>query len=317
MTYEESPFDFTRLRVGADLRRLGIEPTRTGWHRIRRGVWLPREDWDGLTINQRDEAFIFATLLACDEPLEVTLAVHSAAALWGMPSVEPRQRRMHVLVPEGRSGNSRHVVRHHGEPVPRIRQRGALITPPARTVIDLARWGTLETALAAADFALRTQLCTRDDLETETAKVPVGARGRGHARLVVDLADGLSDSAGESVSRLQMFRANFPRPVLQRSYSDDQGLIGRVDFDHEGLIGEFDGKKKYRVPEGVSPEEAGEILWREKRREDRLRRFKPVARWVWVTALSTSALARLLISHGLRPEPKSTWIYLGPSTRTS
>mgnify|MGYP001493678477 CR=1 FL=1 len=68
---------------------------------------------------------------------------------------------------------------------------------------------------------------------------------------------------------------------------------------------------KYRVPPGVSAHDAGEVVWREKRREDRLRRYKPVARWVWATARSTSALAKELMSHGLRPEPRSTWIDLG------
>ncbi len=110
-----------------------------------------------------------------------------------------------------------------------------------------------------------------------------------------------------------MFRANLPRPRLQREYRDGQGLIGYVDFDFEGLIGEFDGKIKYRVPPGASPEEAGEVVWREKQREDRLRRHKPVARWVWKTARTSGALARLLINHGLRPQPRSTWFDLGGS----
>ena len=107
-----------------------------------------------------------------------------------------------------------------------------------------------------------------------------------------------------------MFRANFPRPVLQREYRDEHGSMF-TDFDWEGLIGEFDGKLKYRVPEGTDPRQAGEIVWREKTREDRLRRHKWVVRWVFRTARSTSALARVLIGAGLRPEPRSTWIDLG------
>lgn len=108
-----------------------------------------------------------------------------------------------------------------------------------------------------------------------------------------------------------MFRANLPRPRLQGSFSDGAGLIGLTDFDWDRLIGEFDGRLKYRVPADATPEEAGEIVWREKKREDRLRRHRPVARWTWATARDTGALARLLIGHGLRPEPRSTWIDLG------
>ncbi|MDO5503877.1 MAG: hypothetical protein Q4G67_11950, partial [Actinomycetia bacterium] len=134
--------------------------------------------------------------------------------------------------------------------------------------------------------------------------------GRGAARFVVDFADPLSGSPGESLSRLQMFRANFARPVLQAEYRDELGIM-RPDFDLGPILGEFDGKLKYRVPEGASAEEAGEVVWREKQREDRLRRFKPVGRWVWSTARTEGALARLLMSMGLRPLPKSTWFDLG------
>ena len=111
-------------------------------------------------------------------------------------------------------------------------------------------------------------------------------------RLVADLADADSMSAGESLSRVQMFRLGVPRPRLQVPHDDDQGLIGVVDFDWLGVIGEFDGKLKYRVPPGASPEEAAEIVWREKKREDRLRVGSRVARWTWEVALDRDRLGR-------------------------
>lgn len=306
-----TPFDPTLLRAATDLVRVGIDPVRDRWHRVRRGVWLPPGIWPTLSIDQRYEALVFATLVTCREPETVVLAEQAAAVLWGLPSIEPWPDRIQVLVPDGVSGPSRHIRSRPGAPVVPVSLRGVQVTPAARTVIDLARWATLDTAVAAADHALRTGLCTRAQLEAEAAALPRGARGRATARLVVDLADGLSDSAGESLSRLQMFRANFPRPALQRHYGDERGSIGYVDFDFAAVIGEFDGRTKYRVPDGASPAEAGEIVWREKKREDRLRRHKPVVRWVWSTARDTAALARLLMGHGVRPLPKSTWIDLG------
>jgi hypothetical protein len=311
------PFDPTLLRAGADLRRIGIDPVRERWHRVRRGVWLPPGVWATLSSDRRYEALVFATLVTCREPQEVVLAEHAAAVLWGLPSIEPWPDRIQVLVPDGVSGPSRHIRSRAGAPVVPVRMRGVQVTPAARTVIDLARWATLDTAVAAADHALRLGLCTRGQLAKEAAALPAGVRGRAAARLVVDLADGLSGSAGESLSRLQMFRANLPRPALQTQYTDARGSIGFVDFDFQGLIGDFDGKLKYRVPEGVSPARAGEIVWAEKQREDRLRRHKPVARWVWSTARDTAALARLLIEHGVRPLPRSTWIDLSRRTDTS
>lgn len=318
MTMEQGHgFDPTALRVGADLRRLAIEPSRRGWRQVRRGVWLPPGSWENLSPDQRYEAFVFGTLLRCHEPEDVVLVGHAAAVVWGLPSIESWPKHVSVHDPGARRGPSRHVPPLHGIPPEPVRIRGVQVTQPARTVIDLARIGTLDTALAAADQALRLGLCSREELAREVGLLPAGVKGRGIAGLVVDLADGKSGSAGESLSRLQMFRGNFPRPVLQCECHDEAGLIGYVDFDMPGLIGEFDGKLKYRVPPGARPEEAGEVVWAEKRREDRLRRHKPVARWVWTTARDTAAMARLLISHGVRPLPTSVWFDLGARAKSS
>lgn len=310
--HQGAAFDPDSLRVGADLRRLGIEPGRQGWRLVRRGVWLEAPHWDALTVDQRYVAFVHATLRSCRDPDEVVLAAHSAAAIWGLPTVEPWPRHVWVHDADRRLGPSRHIRPRPGLPTEPVAVGGVLVTPVARTVIDLACTSTLETALASADHALRERLCTRADLAAEAGRLPPRVTGRGRASLVVDLADELSGSAGESVSRLQMFRANLPRPVLQRGYSDEQGLIGYADFDWPGLLGEFDGKIKYRVQQGASPEEAGEVVWAEKQREDRLRRYKPVARWTWTTARAPGALARHLMGHGLRPLPRSTWLDPAP-----
>lgn len=309
------PFDPTLLKIGTELRRVGVEPARGEWHRVRRGIWLPAATWQRLAEEERHQAFTHATLLSSRNPTEVVLAGHSAAAIWQLPRIEAWPGHILVLDTEHTMGPSQFIRVRRGPPVPQTRVHSVLVTPPARTIIDLACTGTLETALAAADNALARALCTREELRDEYDLLVPGSKGRGNAGLVVDLADELSGSPLESLSRLQMFRANFPRPVLQAEYRDRLGRM-LTDFDWERLIGECDGQRKYRVPEGATPEEAGQVVWDEKRREDRLRRFKPVARWTWVTARSTSALSRLLMSHGLRPQPRSTWFDLG-STRSS
>lgn len=61
-------------------------------------------------------------------------------------------------------------------------------------------------------------------------------------------------------------------------------MIGRSDFyfEEERTIGEFDGKGKYL--RSLRPEDdAGEIVWREKKREDALRSTgNEVARVIWL-----------------------------------
>jgi len=74
-------------------------------------------------------------------------------------------------------------------------------------------------------------------------------------------------------------------------------------------VGEFDGKVKYRVPPDATAEEAAQILWNEKQREDRLRRQKlKVARWIWSEAKDPIALARILAAEGVRVELRNTWL---------
>lgn len=309
------PFDPSHLRLGADLRRLSIEPVRSEWHCVRRGVWVPQAIWDELDSLQRQQAFIHATVLQCREPDNVVVSAHSAAAMWGLPRIEMWPRHVSVLDLEGTMAASRYIHPRHASAVEPVLVRGIAVTPVARTIIELTATDTLDTALAAADYALAAGLVTREELDAEATLLEPGARGRGMAGLLIDLADGRSESPAESLSRLQMYRANLPRPRLQQEYWDEAGQIGRTDFDWDRLIGECDGKKKYKVPEGASPDEATEIVWREKQREDRLRRNKPVARWVYATAKSTAALATLLIGHGLQPLPRNTWFDLGGSRR--
>ena len=59
------------------------------------------------------------------------------------------------------------------------------------------------------------------------------------------------------------------------------------------MIGEFDGRVQYTETFGEDPRT---VLWREKRREDRLRRAGwSVVRWIWADLARPSVLAALLL----------------------
>lgn len=305
------PFDPSVLRCYVDLRRIGIDPQRApGWRRVRRGVWMPDQAWHPLTPEQRHAALVHATSLVCTDDTRV-FALESAAAVWRLPRVEAWPGVVRTLVVSGRPRASAGLRPHVGAEAEPVLVAGLRVTGVARTVADLARTGSLPTALAAADHALRHGLCTGEDLTAQARAVPPRTRGRPVAALVADLADGGSMSCGESLSRARMFTLGLPRPRLQVEHEDADGLIGVVDFDWGGVVGEFDGRVKYRVPEGADPREAGEVLWREKRREDRLRARSRVARWTWDIALDGPRLADVLASVGIRPTPRASWFDLG------
>lgn len=286
------------------MRAAGVEPRLDrSLVRVRHGVWTDRVIWDGLAPGARHAALVLSTATQCPTAGDLVFSHAAAAALWGMPRIEDWPATVDVLVPDLRIRSSKLVRKHVGPPATTAVRDGLTVTSAARTVVDVARTSSLATGVAAADFALRAHLCTASDLASEVDGLAVGSPGARRARTVVGLADPRSMSAGESLSRAQMFRLGLPKPELQVPYSDAEGLIGVVDFDWDGLVGEFDGKVKYRIPEHGDPVEAQRALWSEKLREDRLRRrVKGVVRWDWATAIHDGRLLRRLAEHGLRPQ---------------
>lgn len=97
----------------------------------------------------------------------------------------------------------------------------------------------------------------------------VGAMpGLARAERALQLLDGTRETVLESASYAYFVEQRLPRPRMQVTIDDDQGLVGRVDFLWDELpsgrrvVGESDGAVKYATQ--------GEA-YREKLREDRLR----------------------------------------------
>lgn len=307
------PFQPGLLRPTADLRRLGEDPEEVvagsrRWTRVRHGVVVRASTWSGLTPEQRHAAFVHATSMQMRGDTPAPFSHSSAAALWGLPRVSAWPVVAHVSE-TGRGVRSSGLIRRHVAEVAAVAHvQGLAVTTLARTVVDLACVEELHDAVAAADHALHHRLCTRADLELELQRLAPGARGRTRATLAVTLADAGAMSVGESLSRVQMFRLNLPRPRLQVPIEDDDGLVGYGDFGWEGVVGEFDGRRKYGVLPDATSEQVTEVLWREKRREDRIRaRGLRMARWVWADAMAPIRMARILAEQGVRRERRNGW----------
>lgn len=313
-TSRPEPFRPALLRPTADLRRLGEgpadrdEPGQLTWVKVRRGVVVRAATWVRLTPGQRHAAFVHSTAMQLKSATLPTFSHTSAAALHRLPRVTAWPTRADVSISGGKVHSSGLVRRHLADLGEPDVVDGVPVTPLLRTLIDLARAEELPDAVAAADHALHHHLCTREDLMAELALVPAGARGRARAALVVDLAEAGAMSVGESLSRVQMFRLNIPRPTLQVPIEDEDGLIGVGDFGWDGVIGEFDGRMKYRIREGMSPEEAEKVLWSEKLREDRIRATDHrMARWIWADALRPMRMVATLGAQGITRQPRNTW----------
>ncbi|NEN07122.1 hypothetical protein G3T36_14760 [Diaminobutyricibacter tongyongensis] len=76
-----------------------------------------------------------------------------------------------------------------------------------------------------------------------------------------------------------------------------------VDFywRKSNLVGEFDGRVKYTRDEYTGGAPAGDVVWREKKREDALRAATRarVIRWTWADAMDPLAMRQLLTAAGV------------------
>lgn len=279
--------------------------------RLAEGVFVESRAWAAMSEDARFLGRIHATALASREG--ILFSHFAAAALWRLPAIGEWPDKPEVTVGTGYSGPSRSAFRARQYPLPseHVEIDGLRVTSLARTAIDMGRHAPLSSAVAMLDAALsekdpRTAVIaervTSAQLAEEFARIE-SARGRARCSEALELADGLSGSAGESLSRVGMHQLGLPAPILQHEFRDAAGLIGFVDFwwPEFGLIGEFDGHGKYLREEFLSGRTTAEVLIAEKRREDRLRAVGPrVTRWGWDVARSLPRLARQLHDAGLR-----------------
>jgi hypothetical protein len=263
--------------------------------RIRQGLYLPAEVWSALKPWEQHRMKVQAVHeLAVAPPV---FARESAAEVMGLPVVGV-PRDVQTLVPAGTpGGQSRHGVRRimavAGDPEPWT-MFGLLVTRPVETARDLAVHLPLERSLPAMDKLLQRKALPgspnntnlvfgEEDVCASAARLPSMAKQRRVLR-VLDVADGGSQSAGESRSRAIMILNGFPRPELQRPFHDDRGLIGYPDFDWEEfkILGEFDGLEKYSAQRYLKGRTPSAVVVEEKKREDRLRALGyTVVRWIW------------------------------------
>jgi hypothetical protein len=279
--------------------------------RLVEGVFIESRSWALMSADDRFLARIHATSLTSRPG--ILFSHFAAAALWRLPVIGDWPPKPEVTVGTGYPGPSRSAFTARQYPVPttHVEIDGLRATALARTVIDVGRHATLGVAVAMIDAALSekdprrslvTELVTRDELGAEFGRIE-SPRGRTRCRDALELADGLSGSPGESLSRVAIHRLGLPMPVLQQEFRDAEGLIGYVDFwwPDFGLIGEFDGQGKYLRDQLLAGRTAAEVVVAEKRREDRLRALGPrVTRWGWDVAQSLPQLSRQLRDAGLR-----------------
>jgi hypothetical protein len=222
---------------------------------------------------------------AVDELASDAVVSHvSAAVLHGLRIWGVRLDRVHVT---RRCGVLVHVHSAALDPAEIVMIGGLPVTSLARTVADLGRMLPFEQAVVFGDSAMFHELpghVGKDDVLAVLDHEP-RRPGTKAARRALDFSSGLSESVGESRSRVAIAAAGLPPPVLQWEVraAATGAFVARVDmgWPKQRTVGEFDGLVKYGRT--LRPgQDVAEVLVEEKLREDALRdEDLGVVRWIW------------------------------------
>lgn len=255
--------------------------------RLRRGMYAPADVF--AACDESGQHLLHARAALAAQRGQVALTGTSAAALHGLTLYGHDLTAVHILRLDGGSSRrvaktNHHIVTHDLAP-DLIERDGLIAVSPARAVWEIACRSSLEAGVVTADSALHLDESLAEavaDLQPRFAHYPGSRRGR----VVMKLADGRSESAGESVTRVQFHRYGIPMPRPQYRVVDRHGvLVGVADFgwDEYRHLAEFDGKVKYEKL--LRPgERASDCVFREKRREDQMRSAgtgRGMSRFVW------------------------------------
>ncbi|MFT4123469.1 MAG: type IV toxin-antitoxin system AbiEi family antitoxin domain-containing protein [Microbacteriaceae bacterium] len=286
------------LRGHSDTRALVRAVDRGELIRLRRGVYVRAEVWNGADGTGRHLLRVRAALSQMSgTPI---LTGFSAAAVWGMPVMAFPDV---VTIAEEWKGGGRSApgVRRTAAAFTTaavVERDGFRLTTPSRTALELTRTVPFAQVIGSLDWLLWRKNPDRITREELAAEVELLTRrfGLARAQLAAAFATDLSDSYGESLCRALIHEAGFDRPTLQLEIRDAQGVM-RPDFawERDRVLLEFDGRGKYLRGMG-NGDEPGEVVWREKRREDRLRALGwTVMRATWADLMRPERLIRLLV----------------------
>lgn len=127
---------------------------------------------------------------------------------------------------------------------------GLPVTSPTRTAFDLGRRLRLKEGVQRVDALMNATDLKAVDVEAMMARHP-GVRGLRRLGETLQLVDGGAESPYESLTRLLLVQAGFPRPQTQIPVYDANGhLVARIDMGWpEWMVGvDFDGAHHWTDP---------------------------------------------------------------------
>lgn len=183
-------------------------------------------------------------------PAGAALARESAAWFMGIDARPPGRWQdaplLECLVPNGAVRIRRPGVSAYISDLPTddiVDVNGVPCTSPTRTALDLARFRPRFVGLGVVDAFTHSGLTSVAELERATLALK-GHRFIRRAREVIELCEPRTESPGESWTRLRVVEAGLPRPQVQISLRDENGVeVYRLDMgmEKERVAIEYDG----------------------------------------------------------------------------
>jgi len=273
------------LDCGYDDKRLAALRRQRLIHRVRQGAYCFVDAWGALSPEERH--LILARAVLRTTPGAIALSHTTALLAHGISVWGADLTRVHVTRLDSGSVRRERDVEHHVgvcslQDVVLI--GGVPVVRADRGVIEAATVSSLESAVVSADSALHRRTCVPDQLYARFKEMNHWP-GSQKIHVMLGWMDGRAESVGESRSRLLFRREGIPPPDLQFEVRDENGLLLAItDFvwHDRRVFGEFDGKRKY-YRDLRDDEEPGDVVFREKQREDLVRRLTGYScgRLVW------------------------------------
>jgi len=243
--------------------------------RVRHGAYTFAEAWNDATDEQRH--LIRAAAVMRTVRCRCALSHTTAAILLGADVWDLDLDSVHLTRQDHKGGRREAgVIQHRGllPPTEVVSVGDTPCTNAVRTALDVTTITDVEHALVVVSSMLRHGLVTEAEL-IEAAPAMTHVPGSLTTNLVLSLADARFDRPGEVRTFYALWREGIEAPVPQFEVLDTRGtLVAQLDFawPSRRVWLEFDGRVKYERLRRPG-ESASDVVVREKKREDLVRRL--------------------------------------------
>lgn len=242
--------------------------------RVRRDAFVLAERWRGGWPAEQLALRTRAVLLARprDAASHQSALVLHGVATWGLPT--------DVVDLMGRVRRTRLVngVRTHPRDcaIDLSKAGGCAVVAVATAIVQVTLRHGVDAGVVSLDHALHEHRFDVSKVRSAAGQLAAGPRDRARVKALMTRADPLSESVGETRTRLLLEDLGYEVRSQVAVRDGDGRFVARVDFMIGAVIVEFDGMVKYEGADGRA------ALAREKAREERLTALGGVViRLVW------------------------------------